>query len=959
MSIFRRFTAYALVLCVMVTMMCSAFVVSAEKTNANATVEISGDCYYDESLEVCRLTNELRKSRGVGELVVSETLTAYAMQRAAEIAVHFGHDRPDGSYCTTIGEEANGENIAYGYLDAASAVEGWTISSGHCENMLRESFVAMGAGVFMHNDKMFWVQVFSKTADDKLGTTPENKEQTFSVKLGNNAYELSMVIPDVIYVTDKYDIDFISQNSGHTCKFYVNGDGYTFSSDNKVLSFDGNTLTAIGTGKVKITAKSSSATVTKTIEVVKFGGENSNKCGDNISWEYNNGVLTLTGSGAMYDYKTEYDHDGMVSTNSLWSNGLYRVEKVVVGEGITHIGNSAFACFLNLEEVVLPKTLESIGDDAFADCKVLSEIDIPDAVESIGNSAFCRCSKLTEVILPQGVTNIGDKTFYSCADLQKVVMSKDVENIGMSAFAYCYKLSDVKIPQSVKTIGTYAFYDCYEIKEIVVPYVTHSVGSKAFYGCSGLCKATFSNPATIIENKDTFDGVSKDIVIYGYEDSSAQKFCSDNGYKFVVMESGSLQVQAQGYKATYNAQPLEKDITIDVLGGVEGYTVKYSKGTSFDYQACFDSIAELGEHYRTGVPSAQRIAGYLVDSGTYPVTVCVSKEGFDPQFATVEITIEKSTPAFCFEQSTLSVPWYSKGDNTVGFTNPLINLEDLTSTSVKYSTSDTSILIVDWKGRIMCKKYGRCTVYATYAEDKNHNAHTASFDVEIYPVGTVIIGDYTYEFKEDRTAVINRYLGKDNELVVEVSAVSTDIKIIAEKAFRACVAESVTIKQGIEEIGNSAFLSCYKLNSVSLPEGLKTVDDYAFSGCRKLLSITIPASVTYIGKEAFGYSAPDSNGVSTKIEGFTISGYKGSAAEKYAIENGFEFIALKPELSFELGDVDRDGIISVIDATAIQRFVARLTQFDDEQMLLGDFAGDGTVDVMDATAIQKKLVGKL
>lgn len=955
----RKITAFLLVICLMATMLCASFVVNAEKTNANATVKVSGKCYYDEAFKVIKYTNDFRNSKGAKELIVSEKLMEYAMQRAAEISIHFGHDRPDGTYCTSIGEEANGENIAYGYVDAQSAVDGWISSSGHSENMLRESFVAMGAGVFEHNGKMFWVQVFSKTADDKMTETTADKEQIFSVKLGSNSYNLSMIIPDRIYVTDKHEVDFLGQNSGHSCQFVVNGSDFTFSSNNsKVVTFDGNTLTAVGTGKVKITAKNSSATITKDIEVVTFGGNSINKCGDNITWEYNNGVLTLSGSGAMYDYSTEYDHDTVISTNSLWSNGFSKVEKVVVSEGITYIGNSAFACFTNLKEVSLPQTLLSIGDDAFANCRVLKEIDIPVAVNEIGNYAFYRCSTLSEVDLPDGVKEIGDHTFYSCANLESVSVPDSVESIKDSAFAYCYKLSDVNIPKNVKSIGGFAFYNCYEINELSVPFATHSVGSKAFYGCQNLSKIIFLNPATIIESKDVFEEVSRNIVIYGYEDSSAQKFCSDNGYKFVAMDSGILQVQVKGYTTTYNAQPVGKDITVEVLNGIDNYTVKYSRGTSFDYQACFDSIKDLGEYYRTGVPGAQRIAGYLVDGGTYPVTICVSCEGYDPQFVTVEIVVEKATPAFYFEQSKLSVPWYSKGDNTAGFTNPLVNLADLTSTSVTYSTSDASVLIVDWKGRIVCKKYGSCTVYATYNEDKNHNTYTASFDVEIYPVGVVIVGDYTYEFFADRTAVINRYSGSENELAVEVSALGADVNRIAEKAFRSCVAESVVIEEGIKEIGNSAFLSCYKLNSVTLPESLTTVDDYAFSGCRKLLSVTIPESVTHIGEQAFGYSALDSNGESYKIEGFKIYGYKGSVAEKYATDNGFEFEALKPASDFEIGDVDRDGVLSVIDATTIQRFMAQIIKFDDEQMMLGDFAGDGTVDVMDATAIQKRLAGK-
>jgi hypothetical protein len=57
------------------------------------------------------------------------------------------------------------------------------------------------------------------------------------------------------------------------------------------------------------------------------------------------------------------------------------------------------------------------------------------------------------------------------------------------------------------------------------------------------------------------------------------------------------------------------------------------------------------------------------------------------------------------------------------------------------------------------------------------------------------------------------------------------------------------------------------------------------------------------------------------------------------------------------GDVDRDGELTVADATAIQRYIVALESFDNLQLGLADFNDDGVIDVMDATAIQRFLVG--
>jgi hypothetical protein len=62
-----------------------------------------------------------------------------------------------------------------------------------------------------------------------------------------------------------------------------------------------------------------------------------------------------------------------------------------------------------------------------------------------------------------------------------------------------------------------------------------------------------------------------------------------------------------------------------------------------------------------------------------------------------------------------------------------------------------------------------------------------------------------------------------------------------------------------------------------------------------------------------------------------------------------------------LGDVDGDSNITIMDATAIQRHVAKNLTLTDEQLALGDTDKDGKISVMDATAIQRyvaKLINK-
>ena len=100
----------------------------------------------------------------------------------------------------------------------------------------------------------------------------------------------------------------------------------------------------------------------------------------------------------------------------------------------------------------------------------------------------------------------------------------------------------------------------------------------------------------------------------------------------------------------------------------------------------------------------------------------------------------------------------------------------------------------------------------------------------------------------------------------------------------------------LKSIGEKSFYETSSLVKLELNDGLETIGENAFLGCRSLKSVTIPASVTSIGEKAFGYYTTEKNEYK-KYDGFTIYGYRGTAAETYANENGFTFIPLDSESS--------------------------------------------------------------
>ena len=167
--------------------------------------------------------------------------------------------------------------------------------------------------------------------------------------------------------------------------------------------------------------------------------------------------------------------------------------------------------------------------------------------------------------------------------------------------------------------------------------------------------------------------------------------------------------------------------------------------------------------------------------------------------------------------------------------------------------------------------------------------------------------------------------------------------------------------------------------------------------CTGLTSVIIPDSVTSIGIYALGYERN-----LKKIDGFTIYGVPGSAAEQYANDNGFELIAVSHEkcpnchaalvidaavpptytatglteglhcsvcgeviktqeilpkkpVDFTYGDSNGDDVVNVTDVTSVLRYLANLKTLTEQELGAADVNADGKVTIDDVTLLQRYL----
>ena len=182
-------------------------------------------------------------------------------------------------------------------------------------------------------------------------------------------------------------------------------------------------------------------------------------------------------------------------------------------------------------------------------------------------------------------------------------------------------------------------------------------------------------------------------------------------------------------------------------------------------------------------------------------------------------------------------------------------------------------------------------------------------------------------------------------------------------------------------IGYRAFQGRYNNDNTEIPEGIRVIEEEAFLGVLGYgyVDVTIPKSVEEVGKCAFGYTLVSDNGNTfyyKKIYNMIIRGYTNTAAETYANENGFTFIALDDQTtttevstattesqtfttttsSTLCGDINLDGTIDISDAVLLQKYAAEMVELNQQQQLNGDCNADGSTDAQDALSLLRFLV---
>lgn len=184
-------------------------------------------------------------------------------------------------------------------------------------------------------------------------------------------------------------------------------------------------------------------------ESEEIGGqwEDNNKVYDKIQWKFNpkNGTLTVTGTGAI-PYM-----DGQKKPWVKEQINNDQVKTLVIGEGITEVGNCAFCIMTSLQKVYLPKSVTCLNIHAFFNCNSLEEMNFEDSsLTTIGMGAL-ESNNFSKIKLPSSLTNLGYRAFAFNKNLKEVKFCGTASPVCASnVFENCVNLTDVKVPEGYK-----------------------------------------------------------------------------------------------------------------------------------------------------------------------------------------------------------------------------------------------------------------------------------------------------------------------------------------------------------------------------------------------------------------------------------------------------------------------------------------------------------------------------
>ena len=543
-------------------------------------------------------------------------------------------------------------------------------------------------------------------------------------------------------------------------------------------------------------------------EVASEGEAADNYCGNTVTWTLADGVLTISGTGAMFDYSK-------VSATPWYANAS-EITSVVIEDGVTTVAAYGFREFAALESVVIGNDVTTIGSYAFYKCTVLQSVVLGSSVMEVKSNAFYGDTAIAEMTLPNqecktvsssfskvnpstikiredavavsvellNYTNLtsiqviepaadGEAVNFEAVDdvlfkiedtgkqlvrypsaktdVTEYTIPEDVVSMADYAFSET-SLTKVYLPENLQNISAYAFNECANLEEIIIPDSVVSVGEYAFYNNTALLQAVVGDGVVSIGKCAFYKCTAMTVFVFGAN--------------VTKIEDGA-----------FDSTSAVEELTVP-----NQYTVDFNSG-AFDSKSMNPSIVKIRGD-ATGI-----YEGFLNNTNT-------------ESFEVIEAADTESPVNF---QSDQGVLYSEKGTVLERF--PIGKTDDLA-----YVVPD-GVTVID------------------------------EFAFESSKVESVDLPESVTEIRRQSfmgcTALTSVTGGKS-------------LLAIGDYAFSGCTSlKKAVIGEEMTAIGTRAFDKCSALTEVVLPDTVTSVGDYAFNLCTGLQTVVLGSGITQIGKRAF------------------------------------------------------------------------------------------------------------
>lgn len=685
----------------------------------------------------------------------------------------------------------------------------------------------------------------------------------------------------------------------------------------------------------------------------------SGTCGDGVTWTIADGILTIGGTGDMDDYDNyECEFVGMQPMETKerpWERYSDTITSVVIEEGVTGIGNFAFSGLYYVETVHWPDSLKHIGDYAFTslnEYEVIQYEPLPAELESIGDGAFFGQQYFAEHLeLPQNLKSIGMAAFvFPKRTLWgSVTIPESVETIGDYAFGGEAKPYEGDVLEWVEDLA-----DAIAYREQPVSNFFTAMDGFIVYGNAHTAAQTYAET-----NGFTFKALDADLVSGKCGDSMTWRYEGETSYAGTLYIEGTGDMYDYDAYDDTGEGPffvetrqtpwedymghIEKLVFSDGITSIGNFA--FSPLNCLEEIVFSDSITEIGD-YAFAFSSTEylRISKFPANLRTIGEGAFLSCNFADDNLVLPDglttigdvafsdmISIEDADYNNWFRSQPLSAITIpdsvsSIGEHAFGATvsaTVLANGEDMdysetlteAGASMYRKERPTASYFTDIVGFTVYANSN--TAAQTYAEAHGFMFHALDTDAVS---GTC--GNCTWKIEGDTLTIsgegaLEGLPGDPLEMADEdFPQWWSDIANVLEE--NGTTLKHLVIAEGITEIGDTAF-PVDTFETITLPDSLTKIGDYAFGYFLEVSGdLVLPANVTEIGNAAFvccPYSnitilnpdavigecalgcsldhQPESGAV--LMDGFTITGYADSTAQRYAEDYGIPFIALDAE----------------------------------------------------------------